>query len=169
MGDASSGGGWLSAGEKPGTSRFWALALGSIGVVFGDIGTSPLYAFKESIHHISEARDGALMREDVLGVISLMMWSLIIIVTLKYVLLLLRLDNRGEGGTLSLDGAGAADDRAAHAAVVRRGGVQRGHVLRRCAADARRVGALGGRGPDGHPRARRGASSPSSCRSRWLC
>jgi KUP system potassium uptake protein len=83
-------------------SRFWGLALGSIGVVFGDIGTSPLYAFKESIHHISEARDGVLSRSDVMGIISLMIWSLIIIVTMKYVMLLMRLDNRGEGGTLSL-------------------------------------------------------------------
>jgi KUP system potassium uptake protein len=85
-----------------GAGRFWALALGSIGVVFGDIGTSPLYAFKESIHHINNAPDGILQRTDVLGVISLMVWSLVIIVTMKYVLLLMRLDNRGEGGTLSL-------------------------------------------------------------------
>jgi KUP system potassium uptake protein len=90
------------AHTKAGTGRFWALALGSIGVVFGDIGTSPLYAFKESIHHINEARGGDLMRDDVLGVVSLMIWSLIIIVTMKYVLLLMRMDNRGEGGTLSL-------------------------------------------------------------------
>ncbi len=90
------------ADRRAGTGRFWALALGSIGVVFGDIGTSPLYAFEESIHHMSEARDGALLREDVLGIISLMVWSLIIVVTMKYVLLLLRLDNRGEGGTISL-------------------------------------------------------------------
>ena len=87
---------------KTGTRRFWALALGSVGVVFGDIGTSPLYAFKESIHHINVARGGELLREDVLGVISLMIWSLIIVVTMKYVLMLTRLDNRGEGGTLSL-------------------------------------------------------------------
>ncbi len=103
MSEASSLGGVArstEAGRRPG--KFWALALGSIGVVFGDIGTSPLYAFKESIHHMNAARDGALLREDVLGVISLMLWSLIIIVTMKYVLLLLRLDNRGEGGTLSL-------------------------------------------------------------------
>jgi KUP system potassium uptake protein len=87
---------------KTGTRRFWALALGSVGVVFGDIGTSPLYAFKESIHHMNVARGGELLREDVLGVISLMIWSLIIVVTMKYVLMLTRLDNRGEGGTLSL-------------------------------------------------------------------
>ena len=103
MSDASPVGSAAHAGgDKPGTGRFWALALGSIGVVFGDIGTSPLYAFKESIHHINAERDGLLLRDDVLGVISLMLWSLIIVVTMKYVLLLLRLDNRGEGGTLSL-------------------------------------------------------------------
>ena len=103
MSDASSSGGAAhAAGDKPGTARFWALALGSVGVVFGDIGTSPLYAFKESIHHMNVARGGELLREDVLGVISLMVWSLIIVVTLKYVLMLTRLDNRGEGGTLSL-------------------------------------------------------------------
>ena len=103
MSNASSVGGAAHApGDKPGTARFWALALGSVGVVFGDIGTSPLYAFKESIHHMSVARDGVLIREDVLGVISLMVWSLIVVVTMKYVLMLTRLDNRGEGGTLSL-------------------------------------------------------------------
>jgi KUP system potassium uptake protein len=103
MSDASSVGGVArSTGGEAGTGRFWALALGSIGVVFGDIGTSPLYAFKESIHHINAERGGELLRDDVLGVISLMLWSLIIVVTMKYVLLLLRLDNRGEGGTLSL-------------------------------------------------------------------
>jgi KUP system potassium uptake protein len=90
-----------AAGSGVGTRRFWALALGSIGVVFGDIGTSPLYAFKESIHHIADG-GRELLREDVMGVVSLMLWSLIIIVTLKYVLLLMRLDNRGEGGTISL-------------------------------------------------------------------
>jgi len=99
---SSAGAATPSPEGRAGTGRFWALALGSIGVVFGDIGTSPLYAFKESIHHINNAPDGVLLRNDVLGVISLMVWSLIIIVTMKYVLLLMRLDNRGEGGTLSL-------------------------------------------------------------------
>jgi KUP system potassium uptake protein len=103
MSDASSSDGAAQAEDgKPGTRRFWALALGSVGVVFGDIGTSPLYAFKESIHHMNVARGGELLRDDVLGVISLMLWSLIMVVTIKYVLMLTRLDNRGEGGTLSL-------------------------------------------------------------------
>ncbi len=75
----------------------WALALGSIGVVYGDIGTSPLYAFREAVN-----ASGPLTRDTVLGVLSLILWALIIVVTLKYVVLLLRADNNGEGGTLSL-------------------------------------------------------------------
>ncbi|MBX7250065.1 MAG: potassium transporter Kup [Caulobacteraceae bacterium] len=80
--------------------RGLGLALGATGVVYGDIGTSPLYAFKESIHHLSEG--GAVARADVLGVVSLMFWALMAIVTLKYVALLMRFDNRGEGGVLAL-------------------------------------------------------------------
>jgi KUP system potassium uptake protein len=80
--------------------RFWALALGSLGVVYGDIGTSPLYAFREAV--TAAGASGPMTREVVLGVLSLILWALIIVVTLKYVLLLLRADNNGEGGTLSL-------------------------------------------------------------------
>ena len=76
-----------------------ALSLGAIGVVYGDIGTSPLYALREALHHA--AGDG-LNRAEVLGIVSLLLWALILIVTVKYVLLLVRLDNQGEGGTLSL-------------------------------------------------------------------
>jgi KUP system potassium uptake protein len=76
------------------------LALGSVGVVFGDIGTSPLYAFREAATAASDG--GVVTREVVLGVLSLILWALIITVTLKYVLVLLRADNNGEGGTLSL-------------------------------------------------------------------
>src|SRR6187399_2928771 len=82
------------------TSGFWALTLGSIGVVFGDIGTSPLYAFREAVHG---ATHGAPVTPViVLGVLSLILWALFIVVTAKYVLFLLRADNNGEGGTLSL-------------------------------------------------------------------
>jgi KUP system potassium uptake protein len=77
-----------------------ALALGSVGVVYGDIGTSPLYAFREAVMAASHAQ--GVTREVVLGVLSMIVWALIITVTLKYVLLLLRADNNGEGGTLSL-------------------------------------------------------------------
>jgi KUP system potassium uptake protein len=79
---------------------FVALALGSVGVVYGDIGTSPLYAFREAA--IAASHEHAVSRGIVLGVLSLILWSLIIVVTAKYVLVLLRADNNGEGGTLSL-------------------------------------------------------------------
>jgi len=88
------------AHEAPATSGFWALTLGSIGVVFGDIGTSPLYAFREAV--AGAAQGQPVSRVIVLGVLSLILWSLFIVVTAKYVLLLLRADNNGEGGTLSL-------------------------------------------------------------------
>ena len=78
---------------------FFALTLGSIGVVYGDIGTSPLYALRESLRHL---HGGDFARAEVLGVVSLLIWSLIVVVTLKYVLFLMRADNKGEGGTLSL-------------------------------------------------------------------
>jgi KUP system potassium uptake protein len=80
---------------------FWALTFGSIGVVYGDIGTSPLYALREAVLAAS-GPSGAVTPEAVLGVLSLIFWSLIVVVTLKYVLVLLRADNNGEGGTLAL-------------------------------------------------------------------
>ena len=81
---------------------FWGLTLGSIGVVYGDIGTSPLYALREAVVAASGPNHEAIAREMVLGVVSLILWALFIIVTLKYVLILLRADNNGEGGTLTL-------------------------------------------------------------------
>ena len=86
-------------GSHKAKAGFWALALGSVGVVYGDIGTSPLYALREALHH---AQEGGVTREEVLGVTSLLLWALIFIVTGKYVLFLMRADNHGEGGTLSL-------------------------------------------------------------------
>jgi len=77
-----------------------ALALGSVGVVYGDIGTSPLYAFREAA--MAASHEQGVTRDIVLGVLSLIVWALIITVTLKYVLMLLRADSNGEGGTLSL-------------------------------------------------------------------
>ncbi len=82
-------------------SSFWALTLGSIGVVYGDIGTSPLYAFREAVAAATPSATST-PRPAVLGVLSLILWALIIVVTLKYVIILLRADNRGEGGTLAL-------------------------------------------------------------------
>ena len=78
---------------------FWALALGSVGVVFGDIGTSPLYAMREALAH---SKSGGAAELAVLGVVSLVTWALILIVTIKYVVFLMRADNKGEGGTLAL-------------------------------------------------------------------
>ena len=80
----------------------WALAIGSIGVVYGDIGTSPLYALRVAIIAASGDGHAALTRATVIGVVSLILWALFIIVTLKYVVILLRADNNGEGGTLTL-------------------------------------------------------------------
>jgi KUP system potassium uptake protein len=81
-------------------SGLWALALGSVGVVYGDIGTSPLYAFRVAV--VAAVETGPVTRDIVLGVLSLILWALIVVVAIKYVLLLLRADNNGEGGTLSL-------------------------------------------------------------------
>ena len=89
-------------GVAPAHSSLWALALGSIGVVYGDIGTSPLYALREAVIAASGAHHEELTRGTVLGVVSLILWALFIIVTLKYVVILLRADNNGEGGTLTL-------------------------------------------------------------------
>jgi KUP system potassium uptake protein len=88
------------AAASPGRTGFWALTVGSIGVVYGDIGTSPLYAFREAAR--AAASDGSLDPIEIYGVLSLIFWSLTIIVTLKYVVILLRADNHGEGGTLAL-------------------------------------------------------------------
>jgi KUP system potassium uptake protein len=89
-----------TATHEPHKAGFTGLALGSVGVVYGDIGTSPLYALKESLHHT--ATDGVATRIEVIGVVSLLIWALIIVVTLKYVVFIMRADNKGEGGTLSL-------------------------------------------------------------------
>ncbi|HEV7353283.1 MAG TPA: potassium transporter Kup [Brevundimonas sp.] len=82
-----------------GRSGFWALMIGAIGVVFGDIGTSPLYAMREALAH---SRSGGTAELAVLGVVSLVFWALILVVTIKYVTFLMRADNKGEGGTLAL-------------------------------------------------------------------
>ena len=82
-------------------ASFWKLTIGCIGVVYGDIGTSPLYAFRESVlaavgpHHAADA-------PAVLGILSLIIWALFLVVTAKYIAVLLRADNHGEGGTLAL-------------------------------------------------------------------
>ena len=90
----------FGAGEGQDSKTFWALVLGSAGVVFGDIGTSPLYAFKEAI--TAATQRGLTAAEATLGVLSLIFWSMTLVVTVKYVLLLLRADNKGEGGMFAL-------------------------------------------------------------------
>ena len=85
--------------STPGSSSTFALTLGAVGVVYGDIGTSPLYALREAL--APAAADG-LEPAEVIGVVSLLLWALILIVTAKYVLVLLRADNHGEGGVLAL-------------------------------------------------------------------
>ncbi len=89
--------------EEPaghGGGNFWVLALGSIGVVFGDIGTSPLYALQTAL---GQFKDSGANELQVVGTVSLIVWALLIVVTAKYVLFLMQADNKGEGGILSLD------------------------------------------------------------------
>src|SRR6202140_3436249 len=90
-------------GDAHSTARFKALLIGSIGVVYGDIGTSPLYAFREAVVAAS-GPTGTGTPPALIGVLSLILWALIIVVTLKYVVILLSADKHGEGGTLALMG-----------------------------------------------------------------
>src|SRR5689334_25026040 len=80
-------------------SRTAKLTIAALGVVFGDIGTSPLYTVKECFSDYTGLKP---VPEDVLGILSLITWALIVIVTLKYVVVVMRADNRGEGGVLAL-------------------------------------------------------------------
>ncbi len=80
--------------------KFWILALGSIGVVFGDIGTSPLYALQTAL---GQFKNEGVGQAQVVGTVSLIVWALLIVVTAKYVLFLMNADNKGEGGILSLN------------------------------------------------------------------
>jgi KUP system potassium uptake protein len=77
-------------------------SVGAIGVVYGDIGTSPLYAFREALRAVTNDGANGVSLGDVNGILSLFLWSMMLIVTIKYVIVLLKIDNRGEGGTLSL-------------------------------------------------------------------
>jgi len=98
-GETSASAALPAAAGGHGSSSFWSLVVGSVGVVYGDIGTSPIYALKESLQHA--ARDGLEVGE-VIGIVSLLVWALVVVVTLKYVFFIMRADNKGEGGTLSL-------------------------------------------------------------------
>ena len=86
--------------DHPSSSLPLATTIGALGVVYGDIGTSPLYALKEAAR--AAAHGGALTPDAILGVASLILWALILIISLKYALLILRADNRGEGGIVAL-------------------------------------------------------------------
>jgi len=91
----------IPAATSPGSHALPLTAtLGALGVVYGDIGTSPLYALKEAAK--AAAHGGHLPPEAILGVVSLILWALILIISLKYALLILRADNRGEGGIVAL-------------------------------------------------------------------
>ena len=85
--------------KRGGRRSFAALSLGAVGVVFGDIGTSPLYALREALAHSRPVGPPHLA---VLGVVSLILWTLTLIVTVKYIVVLMRADNRGEGGPVAL-------------------------------------------------------------------
>lgn len=91
-----------TAGEpgKTGHGATVVMALGAIGIVYGDIGTSPIYALRETVR--AAAGDSAPSRSDIIGALSIIIWALTVVVTLKYALLVLRADNKGEGGTLSI-------------------------------------------------------------------
>jgi KUP system potassium uptake protein len=88
----------LSAPASPRSPALAALTLAALGVVYGDIGTSPLYALKETFHGGHVAPTPA----NILGVLSLVFWTLTIVISLKYVLLILRADNNGEGGLIAM-------------------------------------------------------------------
>ena len=87
------------AGEPLGGRRLLAFSLAALGVVYGDIGTSPLYAMRECFHgpHGIDPSPG-----NILGVLSLIFWALILVISIKYLVFVMRADNRGEGGILSL-------------------------------------------------------------------
>ena len=84
---------------KPTGKHLYYLALGALGVVYGDIGTSPLYAFRESFHHTYGIPTSA---DNILGVLSLIFWALILVISVKYIAFVMRADNHGEGGILAL-------------------------------------------------------------------
>ncbi|HQR68009.1 MAG TPA: KUP/HAK/KT family potassium transporter, partial [Thermoanaerobaculia bacterium] len=90
----------MSSGPKPSGGRLALLSLGALGIVYGDIGTSPLYALRESLS--PEVHGLPVSAANVLGVLSLIVWSLVLLVGVKYVGIILRADNEGEGGILAL-------------------------------------------------------------------
>ena len=103
-----------TASRSDGRADLRLMTLAALGVVYGDIGTSPLYTLREAFGHAGGLH---LSQPAIYGVLSLVFWSLILVVTVKYVILILRADNRGEGGVLALGTLGRpGDPRAAAAA-----------------------------------------------------
>lgn len=88
-----------STGQQVHKGSGWFLSLTALGVVFGDIGTSPLYTFSVALNATGHTPPNAA---DVIGVVSLIFWALMVMVSLKYVVFVLRADNDGEGGILAL-------------------------------------------------------------------
>ncbi|MGT2480345.1 KUP/HAK/KT family potassium transporter [Methylobacterium oryzae CBMB20] len=139
--------------------------LGALGVVYGDIGTSPLYAFKEAVK--AATAGGASVPAAATGAVSLILWSLILIVSLKYAVLILRADNRGEGGIvamLALLGARQARPGSVEGAAAGGRAGRGGAALRRRRDHAGDLGPVGDRGPEGR---RAGVWARTWCRSRW--
>ena len=132
----------VTTGDHVAPPKFVALALGSVGVVYGDIGTSPLYAFREAA--LAASDNHPVTRGIVLGVLSLILWALIITVTAKYVLILLRADNNGEGGTLSLTALATPRARPPHRLCLHRRRNWRLDVSRRLGDHAGDFRAFGG-------------------------
>ena len=125
-----------------------ALTLGAIGVVYGDIGTSPLYALKQVFAngHVP------LTPDNVFGVLSLVFWTLTVVVSIKYVVLILRADNNGEGGLiamLALASQAVRDQPALRRRLLLRRHLRHGDLLRRRRHHAGDLGARRGRGPAG--------------------
>src|SRR5688572_32855394 len=91
----------MTSPTAAGRRYLFTVSLSALGVVYGDIGTSPLYALEEcfKVHHGHQI---AVTHDNVLGVLSLITWSLILVISLKYLVFVLRADNRGEGGILAL-------------------------------------------------------------------
>ncbi len=86
-------------GERKQQTNFWSATLGALGIVYGDIGTSPLYAMRECFH---AAHELTLNAQNIMGVLSLIFWSLVIVISIKYILFIMKADNKGEGGILAL-------------------------------------------------------------------
>jgi KUP system potassium uptake protein len=99
-GDRGLAGDEAENGHSQTNKGLWALALGAVGVVYGDIGTSPLYALREALRAV--AHDRPPTEVEVIGILSIILWSLTLIVTVKYIGFVLKADNKGEGGTLTI-------------------------------------------------------------------